>query len=69
MYGERRNQVDVRIGKILRFGRATATPSVDVYNLFNSNAALDLNNAFATWQRPDEILTARFAKIGVQMTF
>jgi hypothetical protein len=69
MYGERRNQVDLRIGKILRFGNATATPSVDVYNLFNSNAVLELNSAFATWQRPDEILTARFAKIGLQLTF
>jgi hypothetical protein len=69
MYGERRNQIDLRIGKILRFGRTIATPTFDLYNALNANPVLDLSSAFATWQRPEEILTARFAKIGLQVTF
>ena len=32
MYGERRSQIDLRIGKILRFGRTRATASLDLYN-------------------------------------
>jgi hypothetical protein len=69
MYGERMNQVDLRFGKIFRFGHARATASVDVYNALNSNAVLTMSNAFATWQRPLSILNARFAKVGVQLNF
>ena len=69
LYGERLNQVDVRVGKILRFGRTKTSVNLDVYNLFNVNTVLTVNNAFATWQRPTSILLARFAKIGVQFDF
>jgi hypothetical protein len=69
LYGERLNQVDIRVGKILRFGRTKTSLNLDLYNLFNVNTVLTVNNAFATWQRPTSILLARFAKIGVQMDF
>jgi len=69
LYGERLNQVDMRVGKILRFGRAKTSLNLDVYNLFNVNTVLTVNNAFATWQRPTSILLARFAKIGMQFDF
>jgi hypothetical protein len=69
MYGERMNRVDLRIGKILRFGRTRTTASVDFYNMLNGNAVLAQNNAFATWQRPTSILLARFIKFGVQIDF
>jgi len=36
--------------------------NLDVYNLFNMNTVLTVNNAFASWQRPTSILLARFAK-------
>jgi hypothetical protein len=69
VYGERLNQLDLRIGKIFQFGRARATASVDLYNALNSSAVLAQSNAFATWQRPQGILNARFAKVGVQFNF
>jgi hypothetical protein len=69
IYGERMNQLDVRLAKILKFGRARATAQVDLYNVFNANAVLTQSNAFATWQRPQSILNARFAKVGVQFAF
>ena len=69
MYGERLNQVDLRVGKILRVGATRTTVNLDVYNLFNVNTVLTVNNAYATWQRPTSILLARFAKIGVQFDF
>ena len=69
IYGERLNQVDMRVGKILRFGRTKTSLNLDIYNLFNVNTVLTVNNAFATWQRPTSILLARFAKIGVQFDF
>jgi hypothetical protein len=69
-YGDRINQLDLRIGKILQFGGARLTPSVDIYNVFNTAAALVLNPTFgSSWQAPQEILNARFAKIGVRLDF
>jgi hypothetical protein len=69
MYGERLNQIDLRLGKILRFGRTRTTVSLDVYNLFNSDAVRVENSSFATWRQPQEIVMARFAKVGVQFGF
>jgi hypothetical protein len=69
MYGERMNQIDLRIGKILRFGRTRATASVDLYNLLNANTVLRQNNAFASWQQPQNVLNPRFAKFVVQIEF
>ena len=69
MYGERMTQLDLRFGKVLRFGGIRATPSVDIYNALNGNAVLIHNTAFATWLRPQSILFARFVKLGVQLDF
>ena len=69
MYGERLNQVDLRMGKILRFGRTKSSLNLDIYNIFNANTVLTVNNAFATWQRPTSILLARFVKLGMQINF
>jgi hypothetical protein len=69
MYVERRNQLDLRLAKIFRFGQRRVTANVDVYNLLNASPVLTLNNAFAAWQRPASILTARFLKVGGQVDF
>jgi len=69
MYGERMNQVDLRFGKILRFGQARANVGVDIYNALNSNAVIEQTNAFGSWQQPTSILTARFAKVVFQLNF
>ena len=69
MYGERLNQLDFRVGKILRFGRTRATASLDLYNALNADTVLTLNNTFAAWQQPQSILNARFAKIVMQLDF
>jgi hypothetical protein len=70
MYGERWNQLDVRLGKIFRVGRRSRTTiNIDVYNVLNANPVLAVNNAFAAWQRPTSILTARFLRLGAQVDF
>jgi hypothetical protein len=69
MYGERMNQLDLRIGKILRFGRTRATVSLDLYNALNTNAVVDSSDAFESWQQPLAILNARFAKVVLQLNF
>jgi hypothetical protein len=70
MYSDRINQLDLRFNKIVRFARTTrASVGLDVYNALNSSAVLSLNNAFATWQQPQAILPARFAKVVLQLDF
>ena len=68
-FTDRVNQLDLRISKILRFGGNRATAGIDIYNALNSNSVLTLNNAFASWQQPQSILPARFAKVVLQFDF
>ena len=69
MYGPRVNQIDFRVAKILRFGGARATLSLDVFNVFNKNTPQGLNDAFGRWQAPTNIMKARLAKIVAQFDF
>jgi hypothetical protein len=69
MYGERRNQLDVRFGKILQAGGVRTTATFDVYNVFNANPVLTENAAFAQFRRPTGILPPRMLKFTVQLNF
>jgi hypothetical protein len=69
LYGDRLNQLDVRIAKILHFGRTRATVNLDLYNALNANPVLTQNNNFGAWQQPTSILLARFAKVSAQFDF
>ena len=40
MYGDRRNELDLRVAKILRFGRTRTTVGADIYNLLNTKIDL-----------------------------
>jgi hypothetical protein len=70
LYGDRITQVDMRIAKLLRFGRTRTNIGLDIYNLFNSNVPLTYVNVYGTtWGRPQSVLDARFAKISAQVDF
>jgi len=72
VWGDRVNEPDIRIGKILRFGRTRTNIGFDVYNVLNSAAILTYNQAFVPngpWLAPLSVLTPRFAKIGAQISF
>jgi hypothetical protein len=69
-YGERLNQLDLRIGKVLRVVRTKTTVNLDLFNLFNGNAVTAENPAFpAAFRRPTQIMLARFVKISAQFDF
>jgi hypothetical protein len=50
VYLDRRQELDMRFGKVLRFGRTRSVVSLDVFNMINSNARITVNENFATWQ-------------------
>jgi len=71
-YGDRVNEFDLRLAKVLRFGRTRTNVGFDVYNLLNANPVLTYNAAFipnGNWLVPTSVLQARFVKIGVSVDF
>jgi len=68
-YLDRRNEIDLRFGKIVRFAKQRAVLSVDIFNALNSNARITVNQSFAVYPRPTEILNARLVKFSVNYDF
>ena len=76
-WGDRVNELDLRFGKILKYGRTRTNVGVDIYNILNQAAVLTYNQTFnpsattgsQAWLAPTSVLTSRFVKIGVQIDF
>jgi hypothetical protein len=68
-YGDRRNQLDLRVAKVLRFSQMRTTLGIDIANATNANPVLTQNPAYAAWLTPQTILTARFVKFSAQLNF
>ena len=75
VYPNRINSMDLRFGKILKFGRTRTNVALDLYNLFNSNTGTAFNNGYdsvtngSTWLRPTAILNPRFVRFNVTFDF
>jgi hypothetical protein len=81
-YGGRRNQVDMRVAKILRFGGTRADVGFDLQNLFNTNYATAYQTTYAfdnpgvtgdenggTFLNPTQVYTPRFMRFNVTFDF
>ena len=71
-WGDRINEFDLRIAKILRFGRTRTNVGFDIYNVLNSSAVLTYNQNFipgGSWLTPLTVLTPRFVKVSAQVDF
>jgi hypothetical protein len=72
-YAPRRNNIDLRIAKIFRYGRTRTQVGVDIYNLTNTDVVTGFNQTFSptsrTWLTPTSIQAARYAKISAQFDF
>ena len=72
LYGDRINQLDLKIGKSLRFGRMRTTFALDVYNALNSDVILIYNNTFipgGSWLAPQSVISGRLGRISAQVEF
>ena len=72
LYGDRINQLDLRIARPFSFKRTRTKVSVDLYNVLNSSAALAYNNTFVPngpWLQPQTILTPRFVRLSAEIDF
>jgi len=68
-YGDRLNQLDLRVGKLLRLARTRLAFNVDLFNAFNANAVLTENAAFAVFRQPIAVLNPRLVKFNVNLDF
>jgi hypothetical protein len=78
VWGARVNEFDIRVAKVLKFGRVRSNVGIDVYNVLNSSTILTYNQTFnatavaqpsAAWLAPTAVLTPRFLKISAQIDF
>ena len=74
-FPDRLNSLDIRAGKILKFGGTRTNIAIDFYNLFNSNTGTAYNQTYdpvtngATWLSPSTVLNPRFARFNVTVDF
>jgi hypothetical protein len=72
VFAERRNNIDFRIAKILRYGGTRTQVGVDIYNLMNADTVTGFNQRFVAggnWLTPTSITPARYARISAQVDF
>jgi hypothetical protein len=71
-FADRLTQLDVRLTKSITFGSMRVQGMFDIYNIFNANTVLALNNRYTAtgtnlWLQPTSILAGRLFKFGVQI--
>ena len=77
--GGRRNQVDMRIAKIIRLGRTRLDAGLDLNNLFNTNYATAYQATYqysagntlggGTWLNPTSVYTPRYVRLNLTASF
>ena len=63
------NQVDLRLGKIIRIARTKSNLSLDIYNMFNSDVISGLTATYATWLAPTSVVPPRLLKVSWTIDF
>jgi hypothetical protein len=70
LYGDRLEQLDLRLSKGVKIGRTRMVGNVELFNALNGAAVLVLNNTFGpNWQKPQNVLLGRMLKFGIQADF
>jgi hypothetical protein len=72
VFADRINQIDMRFGKILKFGSKRADFAIDVLNLLNANTGTAFQQTFGDGSRflaPTAILNPRFVRFNVTVDF
>jgi hypothetical protein len=74
LFGDRRNQLDLRFTKPFRVGGTRLGVNFELYNALNTNAVLTENPVYrdtslSGWRIPTSIVPPRFVKFSLQMDF
>jgi hypothetical protein len=72
VFADRRNNIDFRVAKILRFGGRRAQVGMDIYNLMNADMVTSYNQTFVPggpWLAPTALQPARYARFSMEFDF
>jgi hypothetical protein len=72
LYGDRINDLDFRVAKVLRLGRTRTQVGIDLYNILNNDVVTGYNSGYVpggSWLKPTAILPARYMKVTGQIDF
>ena len=77
LYGDRVNELDFKLAKVLRFRGTRLNAGLEIYNVLNANATLTYNQTFnpavpagpGGWLQPTQVMTPRFFKLTAQFDF
>jgi hypothetical protein len=72
-FAERRNNIDLRLSKIVRYGRTRTQVGIDIYNLMNNDTVTGFSETFSptstSWLTPQDIVPARYVRFNVDVNF
>jgi hypothetical protein len=69
-YGDRLNQIDLRLTKIVNVGKGRLDLNVDFYNAFNSDAVVaELGSVGPVWRLPLTVIQPRFVMFAARWDF
>ena len=77
LYADRRNNIDFRVAKILRYGRTRTQVGIDLYNALNSDTVTAYNTTYvaptatspSVWLTPNTVASARYVRVNFQVDF
>ncbi len=68
-YYTRFNQIDMRLGKIIRLARTRSNLSLDIYNITNSDVISGLTATYSAWLAPTSVVAPRLLKVSWTFDF
>jgi hypothetical protein len=68
-FGPRFNQIDLRLGKNVRFSGRRAVVSLDIFNVLNSATISAASSTYSTWLAPQSVIAPRLMKGTVTFDF
>jgi len=68
-YGPRFNQIDMRLGKNVRFSGRRAVVSLDIFNVLNTATVSGASATYTTWLAPQNVVAPRLMKGTVTFDF
>jgi len=68
-YGPRFNQIDLRLGKVVRFSNRKAVVSLDLFNILNDDTISAASATYSSWLAPTAVVAPRLMKVSLTFDF
>ena len=69
LYGPRFNQIDLRLGKVIRAKSMRSVLSLDLFNVLNADTIASASSTYSTWLAPSAVVAPRLAKVSLTLDF